>query len=46
MRVYYDFQILASQKYGGISRYFFELFSRVNSLRADTHVLYEAEITL
>lgn len=38
MRVYYDFQILASQKYGGISRYFFELFSRVNDLGADARI--------
>ena len=38
MRVYYDYQILASQKYGGISRYFFELSSRMKSLGADAHV--------
>ena len=38
MRVFYDFQILASQKYGGISRYFFELSSRMKSLGADASV--------
>ena len=38
MRVYYDFQILAAQKYGGISRYFFELYTRMNALGADAHV--------
>lgn len=38
MRVYYDFQILASQKYGGISRYYFELYSRMKSLGVDAHI--------
>ena len=30
MRVYYDYQILCSQVYGGISRCFYELISRLN----------------
>ncbi len=29
MRVCYDYQILAAQKYGGISRYFYEIASRI-----------------
>ena len=32
MKVYYDFQILTEQKYGGISRYFFELFTRLSNI--------------
>ena len=38
MKVFYDFQILALQKYGGISRYFFELSSRIKSLGVDARV--------
>ena len=38
MRVYYDFQILSSQKFGGISRYFFELYSRMGALGADPKI--------
>ena len=38
MRVYYDFQILASQKYGGISRYFYELYTRMKPLGVDANV--------
>ena len=38
MRVYYDFQILASQKYGGISRYYYELYSRMKSLGVEAHI--------
>ena len=30
MKVYYDFQILRVQKYGGISRYFYELYNHIN----------------
>jgi len=30
MRICYDYQIFATQKYGGISRYFVELASRIN----------------
>ena len=29
MKVYYDYQVLCSQVYGGISRYFFEIISRL-----------------
>ena len=38
MRVYYDFQIIAAQKYGGISRYFFELYTRLHGLGADARI--------
>ena len=38
MRVFYDFQILRAQRYGGISRYFFELYSRMKSLGAEAHI--------
>ena len=30
MKIYYDYQILLGQKYGGISRYFFELASAIS----------------
>lgn len=32
LRVCYDYQILATQKYGGISRYFYEIASRIMNL--------------
>lgn len=38
MKVYYDFQILFLQKYGGISRYFFELASRLRDLGSDIDI--------
>ena len=38
MKVCYDYQILAAQKYGGISRYFFELATRIMSLGADVKI--------
>lgn len=38
MKVYYDFQILLMQKYGGISRYFFEVISRLNNMNVDVDV--------
>ena len=38
MKVYYDYQILTDQKYGGISRYFFELSSRLEPLGIDTRI--------
>lgn len=38
MRVYYDFQVFAGQRYGGISRYFFELATRIRSMGVDARV--------
>ena len=38
MKVYYDYQILLSQKYGGISRYFFELASRLRGLGVEVSI--------
>ena len=38
LSVYYDFQILLAQKYGGISRYIYELASRLPELGADVTV--------
>ena len=35
MRAYYDFQVFSWQKYGGISRYFYELATRIGSMGAD-----------
>lgn len=35
MRVYYDYQIMLGQKFGGISRYIYEISSRLPSLGAD-----------
>ena len=35
MRVYYDYQIMIAQKFGGISRYVYEISSRLPSLGAD-----------
>lgn len=32
MRVYYDYQVLCGQRYGGISRYFFELISKIQDM--------------
>jgi glycosyltransferase involved in cell wall biosynthesis len=40
MRICYDYQIFAAQKYGGISRYFVEVASRIHrSLHAEVRVL-------
>lgn len=30
MKIYYDYQVFILQKYGGISRYFYELCTRIN----------------
>lgn len=38
MRIMYDYQILASQKYGGISRYFFELAKGMKEKGCQVHV--------
>ena len=38
MKVYYDFQILSLQKYGGISRYFFELINGIRALGAEANI--------
>lgn len=32
MKIYYDFQILNLQEYGGISRYYYELITHINKL--------------
>lgn len=32
MKIYYDFQILSLQKYGGISRYYYELITHIEKL--------------
>ena len=32
MKIYYDYQELILQKYGGISRYFYELYTRINKM--------------
>ena len=37
MRVYYDYQIMLAQKFGGISRYIYEISSRLPALGADVH---------
>ncbi|MBP5609268.1 MAG: glycosyltransferase family 4 protein [Lachnospiraceae bacterium] len=40
MNVYYDYQILLVQKYGGISRYFYEIIKRLqqtDGINADIH---------
>ncbi len=33
MKVFYDYQIFALQKYGGISRYFYELMNQFNNMQ-------------
>lgn len=33
MKVYYDYQVLCGQRYGGISRYFFELISKIQDMK-------------
>ena len=35
MRIYYDYQIMIAQKFGGISRYIYEISSRLPALGAD-----------
>ena len=30
LQIYYDYQVFILQKYGGISRYFYELYTRIN----------------
>ena len=32
MNIYYDYQIFISQKYGGVSRYFYELTDRIEKI--------------
>lgn len=41
MRILYDYQILNDQKYGGISRYYFELISRLEQY-SDCEVILKA----
>lgn len=36
INIYYDYQIMLAQKYGGISRYFYELYTHINDT-ADAH---------
>lgn len=38
MRVYYDYQIMIGQKFGGISRYVYEISSRLPALGADVEL--------
>ncbi len=38
MRVYYDYQIMIAQKFGGISRYIYEISSRLPALGADAEI--------
>ena len=37
MRVYYDYQIMLGQKFGGISRYIYEISSRLPAFGVDVH---------
>jgi glycosyltransferase involved in cell wall biosynthesis len=39
MKIFYDHQIFTLQKYGGISRYFFELFHSLNRMK-DVEILF------
>ena len=42
MKIQFDHQIFASQRYGGISRYFYELvkgFDALDDIRTDVSVL-------
>lgn len=36
--VYYDYQILLAQRYGGISRYFYEIYSRMSKFGAHVNI--------
>lgn len=38
MRVFYDYQIFVSQKYGGVSRYFIELWNGLDKLNQNTEI--------
>ena len=38
MRIYYDYQIMIAQKFGGISRYIYEISSRLPALGADVEL--------
>ena len=38
MKVYYDYQILLAQKFGGISRYIYELVTRLPKMGADVDI--------
>ncbi len=38
LSVYYDYQILFAQRYGGISRYFYELIPRMQSLGVECEI--------
>lgn len=40
MRILYDYQILYLQRYGGISRYYYELITTINSLKKDKADIY------
>ncbi len=39
MRVFYDYQALTMQRFGGISRYYYELIKELNCLNdVETHI--------
>lgn len=42
MKIFYDYQILFSQRRGGISRYFFELYSRISEKYSDACISISA----
>ncbi len=40
MKICYDYQIFSSQKYGGISRYFYEIATRISTMeKFDVEIL-------
>ena len=38
MKIVFDFKIFSHQKFGGPSRYFFNLFENLSSINKDTYV--------
>ncbi|SDB68202.1 glycosyltransferase family 1 protein [Butyrivibrio sp. INlla16] len=38
MKVLYDYQVLLFQRYGGISRYYYEIYNRIRSMGEDTSI--------
>lgn len=40
IRIFYDYQIMLAQKYGGISRYYYELLTHINKTEEAQAVAY------
>ena len=45
MRVFYDYVALLMQKYGGVSRYFYEIISQIRKEHKDVEAVIKASVS-